>query len=60
MKRPIQKALPARYRHVLDPDWHRRTIGNVPNWDYMGKLQLDSVAGLPKFAVKAGVTSPEP
>jgi SAM-dependent methyltransferase len=41
VKRPLQKALPVRYRHILDPDWHRRTIGNVPNWDYMGKLQLD-------------------
>ena len=41
VKRPLQRALPSRYRHYLDPEWHRRTIGNMPYWDYMGKLQLD-------------------
>jgi SAM-dependent methyltransferase len=41
VKRPLQRALPTRYRHYLDPEWHRRTIGNMPYWDYMGKLQLD-------------------
>jgi SAM-dependent methyltransferase len=41
VKRPLRKALPARYLRYVDPEWHRRTIGNVPEWDYMGKIQLD-------------------
>jgi SAM-dependent methyltransferase len=41
VKRPILKAMPKRYRGVLDPDWHRRTIGNVGLWDRLGELQLD-------------------
>jgi hypothetical protein len=41
VKRPLRKALSARYLRYVDPDWHRRVIGNVPHWEYMGKLQLD-------------------
>jgi SAM-dependent methyltransferase len=42
VKRPLRRALPARYRHYVDPDWHRRMIRhNVQYWDYLGKLQLD-------------------
>ena len=42
VKRPLQRALPARYRQYVDPDWHRRTIRrNVGHWDYLGQLQLD-------------------
>src|SRR5215469_6952105 len=41
VKRPLRKALPARYLRYVDPDWHRRVIGNAPHWEYMGKLQLD-------------------
>jgi SAM-dependent methyltransferase len=41
VKRPLRKALPARYLRYVDPDWHRRVIGNAPYWEYMGKLQLD-------------------
>jgi SAM-dependent methyltransferase len=42
VKRPLRRALPARYHSYLDPDWHRRTIRrNVGYWDYLGKLQLD-------------------
>jgi SAM-dependent methyltransferase len=44
VKRPLRKALPARYLRYVDPDWHRRVIGNVPHWEYMGKLQLDYLA----------------
>lgn len=41
VKRPIRRALPARYLRYVDPEWHRRTIGNMPHWDYLGKIQLD-------------------
>jgi SAM-dependent methyltransferase len=42
VKRPLRRALPVRYRHYVDPDWHRRMIRhNVQYWDYLGKLQLD-------------------
>ena len=42
VKRPLQRALPTRYRRYFDPDWHRRTIRrNVGQWDYLGRLQLD-------------------
>jgi SAM-dependent methyltransferase len=41
VKRPLQRALPTRYRHYFDPEWHRRTIGNMPHWDYLGPIQLD-------------------
>src|SRR5438067_3875465 len=42
VKRPLRRALPVRYRHYVDPDWHRRMIRhNVRHWDYLGKLQLD-------------------
>ncbi len=41
VKRPLQRALPVRYRHYFDPEWHRRTIGNMPHWDYLGPIQLD-------------------
>jgi hypothetical protein len=36
VKRPLRKALPARYLRYVDPDWHRRVIGYVPHWEYMG------------------------
>jgi SAM-dependent methyltransferase len=42
VKRPLRRALPVRYRHYVDPDWHRRMIRhNVRHWDYLGRLQLD-------------------
>ena len=42
VKRPLRRALPVRYRHYVDPDWHRRMIRhNVQYWDYLGQLQLD-------------------
>ncbi len=42
VKRPVQRALPDRYKRYFDPDWHRKTIRrNVGHWDYLGKLQLD-------------------
>ncbi|HEY3070429.1 MAG TPA: class I SAM-dependent methyltransferase [Gaiellaceae bacterium] len=40
VKRPVKKLLPRRYHRVFDPDWHRRTIGNVPLWEELGRLQF--------------------
>jgi SAM-dependent methyltransferase len=42
VKRRIRRALPARYRRLWDPDWHRGTVrGSKAFWDELGKLQLD-------------------
>lgn len=42
IKRRIRRALPARYRRLWDPDWHRGTIrGTKAFWDELGRLQLD-------------------
>jgi SAM-dependent methyltransferase len=40
IKRPIKRVVPRRYRRLFDPDWHRRTIGNLPRWDELGDLQF--------------------
>jgi SAM-dependent methyltransferase len=40
VKRSLKRTIPARYRGLIDPDWHRRTIGNMPNWEYLGDLQF--------------------
>jgi SAM-dependent methyltransferase len=45
VKRPMLKAIPARYRGLFDPDWHRRTIGNVRQWETLGRLQFDYLLG---------------
>ena len=41
VKRPIKRAVPPRYHRHFDPDWHRRTIGSVPLWEHLGRLQFD-------------------
>jgi SAM-dependent methyltransferase len=41
VKRPVRRAIPSRYHHYFDREWHRRTIGNMEYWDYMGRTQLD-------------------
>jgi SAM-dependent methyltransferase len=41
VKRPVRRAIPSRYHRYFDPEWHRQTIGNMPQWDYLGRLQLD-------------------
>jgi SAM-dependent methyltransferase len=41
VKRPVRRAIPSRYHRYFDPQWHRQTIGNMPQWDYLGRLQLD-------------------
>lgn len=40
IKRPLRRAVPTRYHGYFDPDWHRRTIGDL-DWDYLGRIQLD-------------------
>ena len=42
VKRRIRRSLPARYRRLWDPDWHRGTVrGSKAFWDELGQLQLD-------------------
>jgi len=41
VKRAARRVIPARYHHYFDPDWHRRTIGNVPYWEELGRNQFD-------------------
>jgi len=42
VKRRVRRALPARYRRLWDPDWHRGTVrGSKAFWDELGQLQLD-------------------
>jgi SAM-dependent methyltransferase len=44
VKRPLKKAIPKRYHRLFDPDWHRRTIGNIRRWEEYGRLQFDYLA----------------
>lgn len=41
VKRPIKRVIPRRYHRLFDPDWHRRTIGNLPRWEMLGDLQFE-------------------
>jgi SAM-dependent methyltransferase len=42
VKRRMLRTLPARYRSLWNPDWHRGTVrGTTAFWDELGKLQLD-------------------
>ncbi len=45
LKRPLKRAIPRRYHRLFDPEWHRRSIGNVKLWDTLGKLQFDYLRG---------------
>ncbi|MGB2875172.1 MAG: class I SAM-dependent methyltransferase [Gaiellaceae bacterium] len=40
VKRPLKRAIPQRYHRFFDPDWHRRSIGNVRLWETLGQLQF--------------------
>jgi SAM-dependent methyltransferase len=40
VKRPVKKIVPRRYHRLFDPEWHRRTIGNLPLWEELGDLQF--------------------
>jgi SAM-dependent methyltransferase len=41
VKRPIKHVVPHRFHALFDPDWHRRTIGNLPRWELLGDLQFE-------------------
>jgi SAM-dependent methyltransferase len=45
LKRGLRRRIPPRYHHYFDPDWHRRTIGYVDEWDEHGRAQLDYLVG---------------
>ena len=40
-KRQVKRAVPKRFHRVFDPEWHRRTIGNIDLWEQIGRLQFD-------------------
>ena len=41
VKRSVKRRVPARYWRYFDPDWHRRAIGYVEEWDVHGPRQLE-------------------
>ena len=41
LKRPVKRVIPQRYRRLVDPDWHRRTIGNPRQWETLGREQFE-------------------
>lgn len=40
-KRGVKRHIPPRYYRYFDPDWHRRTIGYVEEWEQHGQAQFD-------------------
>ena len=40
LKRSVKRHVPTRYYHYFDPQWHRRTIGYVEEWDEHGQTQF--------------------
>lgn len=41
VKRAAKRRVPARYWRYFDPEWHRRAIGYVEEWDVHGPRQLE-------------------
>ena len=41
VKRTVRRHVPARYYRYFDPQWHRRTIGYVEEWEQHGQAQFD-------------------
>jgi SAM-dependent methyltransferase len=41
VKRTVKRRIPMRYHKYFDPDWHRRTIGYVEEWERHGRAQFD-------------------
>jgi SAM-dependent methyltransferase len=41
VKRTVKRRVPARYWRYFDPEWHRRAIGYVEEWDVHGPRQLE-------------------
>jgi SAM-dependent methyltransferase len=45
LKRGVKRHIPSRYYRYFDPDWHRRTIGYVEEWEQHGQAQFDYLTG---------------
>lgn len=45
LKRGVKRHIPSRYYRYFDPDWHRRTIGYVEEWEQHGQAQVDYLTG---------------
>jgi len=45
VKRTVRRRIPPRYHHYFDPEWHRRTIGYVEEWEQHGRAQFDYLKG---------------
>ena len=45
VKRTVKRRIPTRYHKYFDPDWHRRTIGYVEEWERHGQAQFDYLVG---------------
>ena len=41
VKRTVKRRVPPRYWRYFDPEWHRRAIGYVEEWDVHGPRQLE-------------------
>ena len=41
VKRTVRRHVPSRYYRYFDPEWHRRTIGYVEEWEQHGQAQFD-------------------
>ena len=41
LKRSVKRHVPRRYDRYVDPEWHRRTIGYVEEWDEHGRAQFE-------------------
>jgi SAM-dependent methyltransferase len=45
VKRTVRRRIPSRYHRYFDPDWHRRSIGFVEEWEEHGRAQFDFLVG---------------
>ncbi len=45
IKRTVKRRIPTRYHRYFDPDWHRRTIGYIEEWERHGRAQFDYLVG---------------
>jgi SAM-dependent methyltransferase len=44
-KRSVRRTVPKRFHRIFDPEWHRRTIGNIELWEELGRLQFEFLVG---------------
>jgi SAM-dependent methyltransferase len=45
VKRTVKRRIPTRYYRYFDPDWHRRTIGYIEEWERHGHAQFEYLTG---------------